>query len=34
MVCTELDADLLQCEPVYSRVEHSEDERYCSPDAG
>jgi hypothetical protein len=30
-VCTELGAGLLQCEPVYPRVEHSEDERCCSP---
>jgi hypothetical protein len=34
MVCNELGASLLQCEPVYPRVEHSEDERCCSPDPG
>jgi hypothetical protein len=32
VVCTELGADLLQCEPVYPGVEHSEDERCYSPD--
>jgi hypothetical protein len=32
MVQTELGADLLQYEPVYPGVEHSEDERYYSPD--
>jgi hypothetical protein len=31
-VCTGLDAGLLQCKLVYPRVEHSEDERFCSPD--
>jgi hypothetical protein len=34
VVCTELGAGLLQCEPVYPGVEHSEDERCCSPDPG
>jgi hypothetical protein len=34
MVCTELGAGLLQCEPVYPGVEHSEGECYCSPDPG
>jgi hypothetical protein len=34
VVCTELDAGLLQCEPVYPGVEHSEDERCCSPVPG
>jgi hypothetical protein len=29
-VCTELGADLLQCEPVYPGVEHSEGECCCS----
>jgi hypothetical protein len=33
-VHTELGADLLQYEPVYPGVEHSEDERYCSPAPG
>jgi hypothetical protein len=32
VVCTELGADLLRCELVYPGVEHSEDERCCSPD--
>jgi hypothetical protein len=34
VVCTELDAGLLQYEPVYPGVEHSEDEHCCSPDPG
>ena len=32
VVQTELGADLLLYEPVYPRVEHSEDERYYSTD--
>jgi hypothetical protein len=34
VVCTMLGAGLLQCEPVYPGVEHSEDARCCSPDPG
>jgi hypothetical protein len=34
VVCTELGASLLQCEPVYPGVEHSEDKHCYSPDPG
>jgi hypothetical protein len=34
VVCTELDAGLLQCGLVYPRVEHSEDKRRSYPIPG
>jgi hypothetical protein len=34
VVHTELGVVLLQYEPGYPRVEHSKDERYCSPAPG
>jgi hypothetical protein len=34
VVCTELDAGLLQCGLVYPGVERSEGERCCSPNLG